>query len=166
MIKPSLLDQRPKITGVCFGRTSTERKNGFVAMPRGVWRVSSQLTTGWASPAPWPALSRVLLIISQVSAGADAIVASSMSTTGLIEGCRRAGETMRADCAGYILGVYDQMALSRLICPPNNPDGGSAQAVAVALRFLNEHPERWHMSPAFLLGESFKAAFPCRKHSD
>jgi len=52
------------------------------------------------------------------------------------------------------------MSLSRLICPPDNPTGGSAQAVAVALKFLNEHPERWHLAPAYLVGQSFKAAFP------
>jgi hypothetical protein len=30
-------------------------------------------------------------------------------------------------CAGYILGVYDQMSFSRLICPPSNPNGGTAE---------------------------------------
>jgi hypothetical protein len=73
---------------------------------------------------------------------------------------------MRAECAGYILGVFDQMSFSRLICPPNNPDGLSAQAVAVALKFLNEYPEQWHASPVFLVGQSFKAAFPCRAGRD
>lgn len=61
---------------------------------------------------------------------------------------------MRADCAGYILGVFDRMSLSRLICPPENPSGGSAQAVAVALKFLNDHPERWHLAPVYLVGHS------------
>jgi hypothetical protein len=105
----------------------------------------------------------VLLILLQASASADdLIVASSMTTSDLIESCRRAGgNTLRADCAGYMLGVFDQMSLSRLICPPNNLGGGSAQAVAVALKFLNAHPEQWHLAPVFLVGQSFKAAFPC-----
>ena len=68
---------------------------------------------------------------------------------------------MRMDCAGYLMGVFDQMSISHLICPPHNPNGGTAQAVAVALKFLNEHPEQWHLAPAFLVGQSFKAAFPC-----
>jgi hypothetical protein len=70
------------------------------------------------------------------------------------------------DCAGYILGVFDQMSLSRLICPPINADGGSTQAVAIPLKFLNEHPEQWHVAPVFLVGQSFKAAFPCGARRD
>jgi hypothetical protein len=58
------------------------------------------------------------------------------------------------------LGVFDEMLISHLICPPKSP-GLTAQAVAVALKFLNDHPERWAASPADLIGESFKAAFPC-----
>ncbi len=92
-------------------------------------------------------IATVLLIVPQAPTGADAIVASSVSTTELIESCRRAGNTMRMDCAGYMMGVYDQMSFSRLICPPRNPNGGTAQAVAVALKFLNEHPEQWHLAP-------------------
>jgi hypothetical protein len=103
----------------------------------------------------------VLLMVSQTPGCAEGIVASSVSTTELIESCRRAGNPMRLDCAGYIVGVFDQMSFSRLICPPRNPNGGTAQAVAVALKFLNEHPEQWHLAPAFLVGQSFKAAFPC-----
>ena len=110
----------------------------------------------------------LLLILLRSTANAEqAVVASSMRTSDVIESCRRAGSTpMRMDCAGYILGIYDQLSLSRLICPPNNPAGGSSQAVAVALKFLNDHPERWHIGPAFLVGESFRAAFPCPKSSD
>src|SRR5258706_13472318 len=106
------------------------------------------------------------LMPPKAPAGADAIVASSVSTTELIESCRRAGNTMRMDCAGYMMGVYDQMSFSRLICPPRNPNGGTAQAVAVALKFLNEHPEQWHLAPVFLVGQSFKAAFPCGAGQD
>jgi hypothetical protein len=104
----------------------------------------------------------LLLAVSHGSAFAEQpIVASSMTANELVETCQRAGDTMRADCAGYILGVFDQMSLSRLICPPENRSGGSAQAVAVALKFLNDHPERWHLAPVYLVGQSFKAAFPC-----
>jgi hypothetical protein len=84
-----------------------------------------------------------------------------MSTSYLIEICQRAANKLQVDCAGYILGVFDHMSLSRQICSPFNSDGGSAQAVAVALKFLNAHPEKWHIAPAFLVGESFKAVFPC-----
>src|ERR1700737_1849928 len=102
----------------------------------------------------------VLLLISQVSAHAERFIVSAVSTTALVESCRRAGDQMRADCSDYILGVFDRMSLSRLICPPENLRGISAQAVAVGLKFLNDHPEQWHHSPALLIGEGFKAAFP------
>jgi Rap1a immunity proteins len=107
------------------------------------------------------ALCFYLPIFAEAPAVAQEIVVSSFSTTVLIEICRRAGDEMRMDCAGYIAGVYDQMSLSRLICPPPNPNGGTGQAVAVALKFLNEHPEQWHLPPVYLVGQSFKAAFPC-----
>ena len=108
------------------------------------------------------ALCFCLPIVTEAPADAqEEIVASSVSTTVLLESCRRAGNQMRMDCAGYIVGVYDQMSLSRLICPPRNPNGGTGQAVAVALKFLNEHPEQWHLAPVYLVGQSFKAAFPC-----
>lgn len=55
---------------------------------------------------------------------------------------------MRLDCAGYILSVYDQLSMSGMICLQRNPDGGSSQAVAVALKFLGEHPEQWHLAPS------------------
>jgi hypothetical protein len=92
---------------------------------------------------------------------AQAIPVSAVSTQDVMESCRRAGDQMRIECSGYILGVFDQMAFSRLICPPDNATGLTAQAVAVAMKFLNDHPERWDRHPVFLIGQSFKAAFPC-----
>jgi hypothetical protein len=100
----------------------------------------------------------LLIALEVPNAAAEDVHVSTVSTTVL---CRKAGNSLRMDCAGYIMGVFDQMSVSRLICPPNNPDGLSAQAVAVALRFLNDHPERWHVSPVALIGQSFKDAFPC-----
>jgi hypothetical protein len=94
-------------------------------------------------------------IVTEAPADAQEIVASS-STTVLIESCRRAGNQMRMDCAGYMIGVYDQMSFSRLICPPRNPNGGLP-----SLWRLNSYPEQWHLAPVFLVGQSFKAAFPC-----
>jgi len=110
-------------------------------------------------------IAAALLFLSQTPARAElqAIVASSVNVSDLIESCRRAGSHMRLDCAGYILGVYDQLSLSRMICPPRNLNGGSSQAVAVALKFLGDHPEQWHLAPVFLVGQSLKAAFPCGK---
>jgi Rap1a immunity proteins len=101
------------------------------------------------------------LVASQAPCIADDYYnASSVSAATLIDECRKAEDPMRINCAGYILGVFDQMVFSRLICPRYNPSGLGAQAVAVALKFLNDHPERWDVSPTVLIGQSFKAAFP------
>ena len=89
----------------------------------------------------------------------DFLQLSTMNTVTLAEYCR--GDPMRPDCAGYILGVFDAMILSHLICPPINPTGLTAQAVAVALKSINGHPEKWDQAPAVLIGHSFKTAFPC-----
>jgi hypothetical protein len=108
-----------------------------------------------------------LLIASQIpAAAAGEIVTSSISTATLMDSCHRAENTLRIDCAGYIIGVFDQMSLSRVICPPINSDGITAQAVAVALKALNDHPENWHLAPVFIIGQSFKTAFACGKDRD
>jgi hypothetical protein len=88
----------------------------------------------------------------------DYLRASTMDTVQLVDSCRKAGDPLRIDCAGYILGVFDQMVFSRLICPQDS-SGLTAQAVAIALKSLNDHPERWNQSPVILIGQSFKAAF-------
>jgi hypothetical protein len=92
---------------------------------------------------------------------AQAFQLSAVGAATVTNSCRQAGDPMRIECSGYILGVFDQMVLSQLICPPSNPSGMTAQAVAVALKLLNDHPEKWDRHPAVLIGESFKAAFPC-----
>ncbi len=112
-------------------------------------------------------IATVLLIASQVSASADqSVVVGSVTTPELVQRCRSAGNTLLMDCAGYIIGVFDQMSVSHFICPPRNLNVVTAQAVAVALKFLNEHPEQWHMAPEFLIGQSFKTAFSCGARQD
>ena len=92
---------------------------------------------------------------------AQTVYLSAVNTAMVMNNCRDAATQMQFTCSGYILGVFDNMSLSYLICPPNNPGGLGGQAVAVALKFLSDHPEKWDKPPALLIGESFKAAFPC-----
>lgn len=100
--------------------------------------------------------------VAQVpSIAPERILTSSVTTPDLMEICPKE-ESRPFQCTGYIFGVFDQMSASRLICPPETP-GMGAQAVAVALKFLNDHRESWGRSPAFLIGQSFKSAFPCDK---
>jgi len=100
--------------------------------------------------------------VAQVpSIAAERILTSSVTIPDLLEICPKEGGRP-FKCTGYIFGVFDQMSASGLICPPKTP-GLETQAVAVALKFLNDHRESWGQSPAFLIGQSFKAAFPCSK---
>lgn len=87
---------------------------------------------------------------------------SSMNTVELMRACDTQNK-LNLECSGYIIGVYDVLSITGAICPQRNPQGGTYQAISVALKFLKEHPESWHMHPADLLTESFKAAFPCAK---
>lgn len=106
-------------------------------------------------------VAAALIVAAQAPCIADDYYqASSVSVATLMDECHKAQDQMRFNCAGYILGVFDQMVFSRLICPVYYPSGLSAQAVAVAQKFLNDHPERWNVSPTILIGQSFKAAFP------
>lgn len=106
-----------------------------------------------------------LFILSQVPARAEEsnFITSSMPTWAVIETCRKAGDVNRIDCSGYILGVFDAASYAGLICPPTL-QGATAQALAVALKYLNDHPQEWHHNPGQLIAQGFKAAFPCRKN--
>ena len=95
------------------------------------------------------------------SIAAERTLTSSVTTPDLLEICPKEG-SRPFKCTGYIFGVFDQMSASGLICPPETPDLGT-QVVAVALKFLNDHRESWGQSPAILIGNGFKAAFPCSK---
>ena len=109
-------------------------------------------------------IAAALIIALQVpSVARERILLSSMSTQNLMDLCPKAGSThVPVDCTGYFLGIFDQMSSSGLICPPESPLLG-AEAIVIALKSLQDHPENWHEAPVYLIGESFKAAFPCGK---
>jgi hypothetical protein len=93
----------------------------------------------------------------------DRVIVSSMPTSAVVNSCRNAGDVNRVDCSGYLMGVFDAMSLSRSICPPTTR-GITGQAIAVALKYLNDNPQEWHHGPAYVIGQGFQAAFPCRKN--
>jgi hypothetical protein len=102
----------------------------------------------------------VLLMASQAPCvAADGFHLSTMDTASVVETCRQVVDPLRMNCAGYIAGVFDVMVLSRSICPQGG-SGLTAQVVAIALKYLNDHPEQWAEHPAKLIALSFKAAFP------
>jgi hypothetical protein len=69
---------------------------------------------------------------------------------------------MNIICSGYIAGVFDTLVLTAKLCPADNP-GLTGQVVAVAMKYLNDHPELWAGSPAQLIGDSLMPVFPCVK---
>jgi hypothetical protein len=89
-------------------------------------------------------IAAALLIASQVpSVATKRILLSSMSTQSLMNLCSKAGSThVPVDCTGYFLGIFDQMSSSGLICPSESPLLG-AEAIVIALKSLQDHPESW-----------------------
>lgn len=102
----------------------------------------------------------VLAAFSMTPAGAQTYL-STMTTADLVQACNRPRQELAMDfCTGYILGVYDALSLSREMCPRES-SAATLQAVAIARKYLNDHPELWDRAPPYLLATAFKQAFPC-----
>lgn len=101
------------------------------------------------------------LILALAAAAHPPVVLSAQSTADFVEQCRGADADMTGNfCTGYIVGVEDALALSRVICPP--PNGPTTlQAVAITRKFINDHPEKWNEHPASLVRQALRPAFPC-----
>ena len=62
---------------------------------------------------------------------------------------------------GYVAGVFDALAdVSHCVTADGVTQG---QAVLIAKKYLESHPEELHMTADILLSRAFKAAFPCKK---
>jgi hypothetical protein len=112
------------------------------------------------------ALSAVLIgWLATGTSFADAgpmIALSALPTSNVQQACatRPESDTTEDFCVGYVLGVFDALAINRVICPP--PSGSlTMQAVAIARLFLAAHPELWDRVPSSLLQRAYTAAFPC-----
>jgi hypothetical protein len=112
---------------------------------------------------PKQCIALAVLLAAQSSANAQAVAVSSVSSATVVETCRNMPTPMAMPCAGYILGVFDTLTEATIICPPQNLDSLSAQAVAVGLKYLKDHPELWHFGPSYLLRQGFVAAFACHR---
>jgi hypothetical protein len=108
-------------------------------------------------------LAAALVVVSLSSGHAEDRMTpvSSLMESQVRSACHEVANQMSTDCAGYILGVFDQMSMSRLICPPPNPHDVAAQAVAVAVKFLDDHQASPDRAAILAVEESFKAAYPC-----
>lgn len=92
---------------------------------------------------------------------AQPVYISELSTYDLAETCKASKETLSTDfCTGYIVATFDRMSLTRAICPTGSAMTG--RAVAVARKYIADHPERWGEPPVIIVAEALKTAFACR----
>jgi hypothetical protein len=62
---------------------------------------------------------------------------------------------------GYVLGIYDDLALQGLMC---KPEGASvAQVTAVVSKYLQGNPDKWSKPATLLVLNAFGQAFPCTR---
>lgn len=72
---------------------------------------------------------------------------------------------LQANCVGYIAGVADALAFlsvsmpeAKLACIPSIPLG---QARDIVVRYLEEHPDKRHLSAGAIAWTALRLAFPC-----
>jgi hypothetical protein len=108
------------------------------------------------------------LMVSGTSARSETRVVSlsSVKSIDLVELCERSqsGQGVQLDpCAAYILGAADALSVAGRFC--NSGNAWTIQAVAVARRYISEHPEKWGAHPYSLVEAALSQAFPCARRS-
>jgi len=84
----------------------------------------------------------------------------------LLRECTDKNSVSEVHCLGFISGVWAGASLMAIAYHVDKPfflipDGATAdQLKDVAVRFLNEHPEKRHMLAGVLILEAWKEAFP------
>lgn len=61
----------------------------------------------------------------------------------------------------YVTGVHDAYEESAQFCTPSNSTRG--QVIAIAAKYIKEHPEQWNQNPARIVLTSLQQAFPCKR---
>jgi len=73
-------------------------------------------------------------------------------------------------CIGYISGSLDaargtnNAVRGELVCEPPNVVG--EQLIAMAIKYLSDHPELLHLTASSLILDMYVKAFPCKKKSN
>lgn len=109
----------------------------------------------------------------------DALVTLTKSGNDFLRTCEPRGElssTVEAVCSGYANGVIDgyDYAFATVqakshdkivgaFCPPDDITRG--QQYRIAMKYLDDHPEKTHRVVSALIAESMQAAFPCPTRS-
>jgi hypothetical protein len=66
-------------------------------------------------------------------------------------------------CQGYITGLSDGVEMTVMALAPSCPPAHvtPAQMGRIALKYMQDHPEKTHVLTPVLIFESWAAAFPC-----
>ena len=62
---------------------------------------------------------------------------------------------------GYVAGVVDSFDGIGIFCAPVGIT--LLQLVAIVKKYLEENPERWHITASKLVAEALQKSFPCKK---
>ena len=92
------------------------------------------------------------------------VVVSSLTTQQLLEFCEGKDSDPSANfCTGYILGEFDALTLSGVICPL--PARASNVKVAAAVRkYLHARAKKTGTgAPSFVVRDALRDAYPCKR---
>lgn len=104
------------------------------------------------------AFAAAVVLANQASA--QPVALSSTKTNDLARECSQSVDILSGDfCTGYILGVFDTLAINNQVC--GAPDDLAERVLAVGRNYVRDHPEDWDKAPTFVLGKAFRNAFPC-----
>jgi hypothetical protein len=132
----------------------------------------------WSSVLSLVLSSALALTLSCVlSVSADAQTESydfSKSGNEFLRLCDKKDDTsfLHGACVGYVMGVQDAFEdafalgaavhkepMKPAVCPDSEVTVG--QKFRVAVKYMNDHPDKSHLSPSLLIFEALVQAFPC-----
>ena len=103
----------------------------------------------------------LVIATAMAMAGMPDIYTTSAKTDELAEICAQtATRPLEANfCTGYVMATVDALAVNKVICL--GPSATTIQVMAIARKYLADHPETWDRQPSYVLGEAFKSVFVC-----
>lgn len=134
-------------------------------------------------------MARAVFLAAAMMAMSSGAWAEFRSGDNLIRDCRQPDASVGASaCFGYVMGIVDAMlanaddpVIKSLLASVLNPSGhtgfgylhsfhacGPASATvgqlrAVVVKYLEAHPENWHLGASTLVAAALREAFPCPK---
>jgi hypothetical protein len=94
------------------------------------------------------------------------ILVSNFNTADLVELCRKVPDPMQVDCAGYILGAYDKLAIAGLICPPEKSQWRYIPSGCRSIEILKGAPRILASSSGISIERRLQRGFPVHQQYD